>query len=85
MIEILGIKLSYEAIGFFVAFIASEVIGANKNLKNNSVAGLVKTIVDGQRPFRKRMTRSTPLRRRSRPSTTKSNPSVSKAHGQQEV
>lgn len=53
MIEILGIKLSYEAIGFFVAFIASEVIGANKNLKNNSVAGLVKTIVDGQRPFRK--------------------------------
>lgn len=53
MIEILGIKLSYEALGFFVAFIASEVIGANKKLKNNSVAGLVKTIVDGQRPFRK--------------------------------
>ena len=53
MIEILGVKLSYEAIGFFVAFIASEVIGANKKLKNNSVAGLVKTIVDGQRPFRK--------------------------------
>lgn len=52
MIEILGIKLSYEAIGFFVAFLASEVIGANKNLKNNSVAGLVKTIIDGQRPFR---------------------------------
>lgn len=53
MIEILGVKLSYEAIGFLVAFIASEVIGANKKLKNNSVAGLVKTIVDGQRPFRK--------------------------------
>jgi hypothetical protein len=53
MIEILGVKLSYEAIGFFVAFIASEVIGSNKKLKNNSVAGLVKTIIDGQRPFRK--------------------------------
>lgn len=53
MIEILGVKLSYEAVGFFVAFIASEVIGSNKKLKNNSVAGLVKTIIDGQRPFRK--------------------------------
>lgn len=52
MIEILGIKFTYEALGFFVAFVASEFIGANKNLKNNSVAGLVKTIIDGQRPFR---------------------------------
>lgn len=52
MIEILGIKLSYEALGFLVAFIASEVIGASK-LKNNSVAGLLKAIVDGQKPFRK--------------------------------
>jgi hypothetical protein len=52
MIEILGIKLTYETIGFLVAFIASEVVGASK-LKNNSVAGLLKSIVDGQKPFRK--------------------------------
>ena len=52
MIEILGIKLSYEALGFLVAFVVSEVIGASK-LKNNSIAGLLKTIIDGQKPFRK--------------------------------
>lgn len=52
MIEILGIKLTYEALGFLVAFVVSEVIGASK-LKNNSVAGLLKSIIDGQRPYRK--------------------------------
>lgn len=51
MIEILGIKITYEALGFLGAFVLSEVIGASK-LKNNSVAGLVKSIIDGQRPFR---------------------------------
>ena len=52
MIEILGIKLTYEALGFLGAFVVSEVIGASK-LKNNSVAGLLKSIIDGQKPFRK--------------------------------
>lgn len=52
MIEVFGIKLTYEALGFLAAFIASEVIGSSKKLKNNSVAGLIKTIIDGQRPFR---------------------------------
>lgn len=52
MIEILGIKLTYEALGFLVAFIASEIIGASKKLKNNSLAGLLKSIIDGQRPYR---------------------------------
>lgn len=52
MIEILGIKLTYETIGFLVAFVLSEVIGVSK-LKNNSVAGLLKSIIDGQKPFRK--------------------------------
>ena len=52
MIEILGIKLTYETIGFLVAFVLSEVVGASK-LKNNSVAGLLKSIIDGQKPFRK--------------------------------
>jgi hypothetical protein len=53
MIEILGIKVTYEALGFFVAFVASELIGSSKALKNNSLAGLLKSIIDGQRPFRK--------------------------------
>ena len=52
MIEILGIKLTYETIGFLVAFVLSEVIGVSK-LKNNSVAGLLKSLIDGQKPFRK--------------------------------
>jgi hypothetical protein len=51
MIEILGIKLTYEALGFLAAFVVSEVIGASK-LKNNSLAGLLKSIIDGQKPFR---------------------------------
>lgn len=52
MIEILGIKITYEALGFLVAFVTSELIGSSKALKNNSVAGLFKSIIDGQRPFR---------------------------------
>jgi hypothetical protein len=51
MIEILGLKLTYETLGFLVAFVLSEVIGASK-LKNNSLAGLLKSIIDGQKPFR---------------------------------
>lgn len=51
MIEILGIKLSYEALGFLVAFIASEVIGASR-LKENSVAQLLKSLIDTQKPNR---------------------------------
>ena len=52
MIEILGVKLTYEAIGFLVAFVASEVIGASK-LKENSVAHLAKSLIDTFRPARK--------------------------------
>ena len=52
MIEILGVKLTYEAIGFLIAFVASEVIGASK-LKENSVAQLAKTLIDTFRPSRK--------------------------------
>lgn len=51
MIEVLGIKLSYEALGFLVAFIASEVIGASK-LKENSIAQLIKSLIDTFRPSR---------------------------------
>ena len=52
MIEILGIKLSYEALGFIVAFVASEVIGESK-LKENSIAALAKSLIDTLKPARK--------------------------------
>lgn len=52
MIEILGIKLSYEALAFFGAFIASEVIGETK-LKENSVAALIKSLIDSLKPSRR--------------------------------
>ena len=52
MIEILGVKLSYEALAFIAAFVASEVIGESK-LKENSVAALVKSLIDTLKPARK--------------------------------
>ena len=52
MIEILGVKLSYEALAFVAAFITSEVIGESK-LKQNSVAALIKSLIDTLKPSRK--------------------------------
>ena len=52
MIEIFGIKLTVEALGFLVAFVASEVIGSSK-LKENSVAALAKSLIDTLKPSRK--------------------------------
>lgn len=52
MIEIFGIKITVEAACFLVAFVASEVIGASK-LKENSVAQLLKSVVDTLKPVRK--------------------------------
>ncbi|AET72506.1 hypothetical protein SXGG_00006 [Synechococcus phage S-CBP42] len=52
MIEILGVKFSYEAVAFIAAFIASEVIGESK-LKENSIAALLKSLIDTLRPTRK--------------------------------
>ena len=52
MIEIFGITLAWETIGFVSAFVASEVIGSSK-LKENSVAALVKSLIDTLRPARK--------------------------------
>ncbi len=52
MIEILGVKLSYEALAFLGAFIASEVIGETK-LKENSVLALIKGLIDSLKPSRK--------------------------------
>lgn len=52
MIEILGVKLSYEAVAFILAFFASEVIGESK-LKENSVLAMVKSLIDTLKPSRK--------------------------------
>ena len=52
MIEIAGVTIAYETLGWIVAFVASEVIGASA-LKENSVAQLVKGFIDRARPVRK--------------------------------
>ena len=62
MIEILGVKLTYEALGFIAAFIASEVIGASK-LKENSVAQLAKSLIDTLKPSRKEDEKVTEVRK----------------------
>jgi hypothetical protein len=41
-----------EALGFLAAFVASEVIGSSK-LKENSVAQMIKTLIDNLKPMRK--------------------------------
>ena len=51
MIEILGISIAWETIGLVAAFVASEVIGTSK-LKENSVAALVKSLIDNLKPMR---------------------------------
>ena len=52
MLTILGVKVSVEAVGFFVLFITSEVIGTSK-FKSNSVVQLLATLVNGLKPLRK--------------------------------
>ena len=63
MIEILGVKLSFEALGFLAAFITSEVIGSSK-LKENSVAQLIKSLIDSLKPARKEDEKVAELRSR---------------------
>jgi hypothetical protein len=52
MLTILGVKLSIETLGFFVLFLASEIIG-NSKLKSNSVVQLLLSLVGGLKPLRK--------------------------------
>ena len=52
MIEVFGVKITIEALGFLAAFVASEVIGSSK-LKENSVAALAKSLIDTLKPARK--------------------------------
>ena len=62
MIEILGVKLSVEAVGFIAAFVASEIIGTSK-LKENSVAQLAKSLIDTLKPSRKEDEKVTEVRK----------------------
>jgi len=51
MLTLFGIKVSYEALAFFVLFIGSEVIGASK-LKDNSIVQVVLRVVEALKPHR---------------------------------
>lgn len=51
MITILGIKVSYEALAFFVLFIGSEIVGASK-LKENSIVQIVLRGIEAIKPHR---------------------------------
>ena len=51
MLTILGLKVSYETLAFFVLFIGSEVIGTSK-LKENSIVQLLLNAVNSLKPFR---------------------------------
>ena len=52
MIEVLGVKLTYDTLAWIAAFVASEIIGSSK-LKENSVASLAKTMIDRMKPSRR--------------------------------
>jgi hypothetical protein len=41
MITILGIKVSYETLAFFILFIASEYLGLTKKRRANSVTQII--------------------------------------------
>lgn len=51
MLTILGLKVSYETLAFFVLFIGSEVLASSK-FKSNSIAQLIVNAVDSLKPFR---------------------------------
>ncbi len=63
MIEILGVSIAWESIGFLIAFVASEVIGETKP-KENSGAALVKSLVDTLKPARKEDEKVAEIKRR---------------------
>jgi hypothetical protein len=63
MIEILGVSIAWESLGFIAAFVASEVIGTSK-LKENSVAALIKSLIDTLKPARKEDEKVDALKRR---------------------
>lgn len=52
MLTILGIKVSYETLLFFVLFIASEVVG-NSKLKENSIVQVLRSGINALKPLRR--------------------------------
>lgn len=63
MIEIFGISVAWETVCFVAAFVASEVIGTSR-LKENSLAALVKSLIDNLRPMRREDDKVTAIRKR---------------------
>ncbi len=53
MLTLFGVKVSYEALAFFVLFLASEYIGVNKRYKSNSVAQALISAANYFKLFRK--------------------------------
>jgi hypothetical protein len=52
MLTIFGIKVSVEALGFFVLFLASEVVGESR-FKSNSIVRVLANAVGVLKPLRK--------------------------------
>lgn len=52
MITIFGVKVSLEALAFFILFLASEYLGLNKKLRSNSVSQFIIKAARLARPFR---------------------------------
>ena len=53
MITIFGLKVTYEVAFFFVLFAASEIIGLNPKMKDNTVLQTVYRVANYLKPFRK--------------------------------
>lgn len=53
MLTILGLKVSYETLLFFVLFIASEYLAASKRFKSNGVAQALVSAANYFKIFRK--------------------------------
>ena len=53
MIELFGIKLTYDVLFAFVLFLSSEYIGANPKIKASSISQLIIQAAQTLKPFRK--------------------------------
>jgi hypothetical protein len=53
MIELLGIKFTYETLAAFALFIVSEVIGLNPRLQQNSISQFIVQAARTLAPFRR--------------------------------
>jgi hypothetical protein len=53
MIELFGIKLTYDTISFLLLFLSSELIGTNPNVRANGVLQLIVNAANTFKPIRK--------------------------------